>query len=394
MIAGLVAAQVDRARRHLGPADPGRGHHRPVAGAARRLRRPDVAVPDELRRHRRPGHGPPRRAGASWALLATLAVAGVVAARGAARPAPGRHLPGPGHRGVRRALDQWIFRLPELPPRAVRPQLFGHRLGAVDRSTCRASTTERARVVLLAVVFALLYLLVVAVRRSTFGHRLMAIKDSPPPAPPRHQPGAKLLVFAFSAPSPASAAPSTADARLGHAQTVRFLQSLPLLLLAVVGGSAARRAPVRRRPHRRPRRSSSTPWRPGTRTSTGSCRAPWASRSAATPTASSPSCGAGRPAGRRSPCCSDRRGRRGRRAGGLWLEVTTGLSPCAGRRAARAGLVPFTAPGRRPRPARRAPAEPRRGYRPLGAARASTGRSPTPTWPARPGPGPRRGPGP
>ena len=202
----MPAAAVDRLARHRGavrgrrrrwpprsPPDPTRwrcrrswrvGHHRPVAGAARRASPGQLSpVPDELRRHRRHPHGPPRRRAAthgrwSWRRSSTGAVGGLVALPAAAALG---HLPGPGDRGVRRdarPVDLRRCRLRLRAPLAI--SIFGTGLGGRRPARrargrrhpqdCSSSSASCSRV---------LYLGVVAVRRSTFGQRLLALKDSP-----------------------------------------------------------------------------------------------------------------------------------------------------------------------------------------------------------------------
>ncbi len=101
-------------------------------------------------------------------------------------------------------------------------------------------TTDRpTQLVMLSVFFALAYLLVVAIRRSTFGQRLLAMKDSPAACATLgiDLTRLKLGVFAMSA-AMAGVGGALYGAALGSMGYDRFnlFESLPLLLLAVVGG--------------------------------------------------------------------------------------------------------------------------------------------------------------
>ncbi|HET6952269.1 MAG TPA: ABC transporter permease, partial [Acidimicrobiales bacterium] len=89
------------------------------------------------------------------------------------------------------------------------------------------------------VVFALMYLLVVAIRRSTFGQRLLALKDSPAASATLgiNTTLVRLAVFTLSA-AMAGFGGALYGGTLGAVgpQNFAFVQSLPLLLLGVVGG--------------------------------------------------------------------------------------------------------------------------------------------------------------
>jgi branched-chain amino acid transport system permease protein len=93
--------------------------------------------------------------------------------------------------------------------------------------------------VFLSVVFALMYLLVVGIRRSTFGQRLLALKDSPAASATLgiNTTLVKLAVFTLSA-AMAGLGGALYGGTLGAVgpQNFAFVQSLPLLLLGVVGG--------------------------------------------------------------------------------------------------------------------------------------------------------------
>ncbi|MEO7430160.1 MAG: ABC transporter permease, partial [Acidimicrobiales bacterium] len=141
-------------------------------------------------------------------------------------------------------LDRWFFTLPafdigplhievfDLGVLAVRPlDLPG--IDTRDRST---------QLIVLAVIFALAYLVVVAVRRSMFGQRLLAMKDSPAACATVgiDLTRLKLAVFALSA-AMAGVGGALYAGTLGSVGYERFsfFESLPLLLLAVVGGIGA-----------------------------------------------------------------------------------------------------------------------------------------------------------
>ena len=148
------------------------------------LRRTGVAVPDELRRHRRDRHGAPRaRRRPDGAAARRGRVRGGRRPRRPPRAAPLRALPGAGHgrvRGVPRPVG--------LPLPVLRPRARGR--SSSSRAACVAvdpldipgiDTTEPADAARGAggASSRCGYLLVVAVRRSGFGQRLLAMKDSP-----------------------------------------------------------------------------------------------------------------------------------------------------------------------------------------------------------------------
>jgi branched-chain amino acid transport system permease protein len=138
-------------------------------------------------------------------------------------------------------LDQWLFGLQDFSVGPVDIRLFGSGSVAVADLKVPGVETEAARVVFLSIVYAALVLLVVGVRRSTFGQRLLALKDSPAAcatlgiAPAR----VKLTVFTLSA-GIAGLGGALYGGTLGtiSPQNFAFVQSLPVLLLGVVGGIA------------------------------------------------------------------------------------------------------------------------------------------------------------
>lgn len=96
--------------------------------------------------------------------------------------------------------------------------------------------TPRGRLILASIAFSLLALGVVALRRSPLGRRLIALKDSPAAAATLGMSltRTKLAAFAISA-GIASCAGALAGDKVSP-QQYEFTQSLPLVLLAVVGG--------------------------------------------------------------------------------------------------------------------------------------------------------------
>jgi len=134
-------------------------------------------------------------------------------------------------------LDQWFFTLSDFKAGPFPIKLFGS--GAVEVKRTNLPETSGGMLVLLAVVFALLYLLVVAIRRSVFGQRLLALKDSPAAAATlgMNLVATKIAVFTLSA-AIAGLGGALYATTLGQVSPDRFdfVQSLPLVLLAVVGG--------------------------------------------------------------------------------------------------------------------------------------------------------------
>jgi branched-chain amino acid transport system permease protein len=136
-------------------------------------------------------------------------------------------------------LDQWIFGLQNFDIGPLSVKLFETGSVDVDRLDVPGVNTQAAMVVFLSVVFALVYLLVVAIRRSTFGQQLLALKDSPAACATLgiNPAVVKLAVFTLSA-AMAGFGGALYGGTLGSisAQNFNFALSLPLLLLAVVGG--------------------------------------------------------------------------------------------------------------------------------------------------------------
>jgi branched-chain amino acid transport system permease protein len=99
--------------------------------------------------------------------------------------------------------------------------------------------TPRAELMVVAAVFCLLWMAVVAVRRSWFGERLLAMKDSPAACATL---GLDLTVTKLAVFSLSAAIAGVGGALFGGASasvspdSFAFFQSLPVLLLAVVGG--------------------------------------------------------------------------------------------------------------------------------------------------------------
>lgn len=138
-------------------------------------------------------------------------------------------------------LDQWLFGLRDFDIGGLHVSVFGTGSVTVDPLDVPGVSTPQDRLVFLSLVFAALYLAVVAVRRSTFGQRLLALKDSPAASATLgiNTTLVRLGVFTLSA-AIAGFGGALYGGTLGAAspQNFSFEQSLPLLLLGVVGGIA------------------------------------------------------------------------------------------------------------------------------------------------------------
>jgi len=138
-------------------------------------------------------------------------------------------------------LDRWFFTLPAFDIGPVHVKIFDLGVIAVRPLDVPGldSTSRPTYLVVLSVIFALMYLMVVAVRRSGFGQRLLAMKDSPAACATLglDVTRLKLAVFALSA-AMAGVGGALYAGTLGSVGYERFnlFESLPLLLLAVVGG--------------------------------------------------------------------------------------------------------------------------------------------------------------
>jgi branched-chain amino acid transport system permease protein len=136
-------------------------------------------------------------------------------------------------------LDQWIFGLRDFDLGPQQVSIFGTGSVPVDQLDVPGVTTSQDMLVFLSVVFAVLYLAIVAVRRSTFGQRLLALKDSPAASATLgiNTTLVRLAVFSLSA-AIAGFGGALYGGALGAVspQNFAFVQSLPLLLLGVVGG--------------------------------------------------------------------------------------------------------------------------------------------------------------
>lgn len=138
-------------------------------------------------------------------------------------------------------LDRWFFTLPAFDIGPAHVEVFDLGVIAVRPLDIPGidTTDKQTFLVVLSVVFALAYLLIVAVRRSTFGERLLAMKDSPAACATLgiDLTRLKLGVFAMSA-ALAGVGGALYAGSLGSVGYERFnlFESLPLLLLAVVGG--------------------------------------------------------------------------------------------------------------------------------------------------------------
>jgi len=138
-------------------------------------------------------------------------------------------------------LDRWVFTLPAFDVGPVEIKMFDLGVIAVQPLDVPGidGRSRPTQLVVLSVVFAVFYLLVVAVRRSGFGQRLLAMKDSPAACATLglDLTRLKLGVFALSA-AMAGVGGALYAGTLGSVGYERFsfFESLPLMLLAVVGG--------------------------------------------------------------------------------------------------------------------------------------------------------------
>jgi branched-chain amino acid transport system permease protein len=136
-------------------------------------------------------------------------------------------------------LDQWIFGLRDFDLGPLHISIFGTGSVPVDQLDVPGVETAQDMLVFLSIVFAVLYLGIVAVRRSSFGQRLLALKDSPAASATLgiNTTLVRLAVFTLSA-AIAGFGGALYGGTLGAAspQNFAFVQSLPLLLLGVVGG--------------------------------------------------------------------------------------------------------------------------------------------------------------
>jgi branched-chain amino acid transport system permease protein len=138
-------------------------------------------------------------------------------------------------------LDTWLFNLPKFNIGPIDVKLF--ELGTIPVPRLHIPlvdpSSEKAELVVMAGVFCICALIVVAIRRSYFGERLLAMKDSPAACATLglNIRRTKLLVFSVSA-AMAGVGGALYGATLGTISPDRFsfFESLPLLLLVVVGG--------------------------------------------------------------------------------------------------------------------------------------------------------------
>lgn len=138
-------------------------------------------------------------------------------------------------------LDRWVFLLRSFDLGPWRIKGFDGGVIAVDPLDLPGldSTHRPTQLMVLSVVTALTYLFVVGIRRSRFGQRLLALKDSPAACATLGLDitRLKLAVFALSA-AMAGVGGALYAGTLGSVNPERFslFESLPLLLLTVVGG--------------------------------------------------------------------------------------------------------------------------------------------------------------
>ncbi len=146
-------------------------------------------------------------------------------------------------------LDRWVFlfRTFDLGPWTIRV-FEGGVIAVPPLDLPGIDTTDRqTHLVVLSCIAALAYLLVVAVRRSGFGQRLLAMKDSPAACATLGLDitRLKLGVFSLSA-AMAGVGGALYAGTLGSVSPERFnlFESLPLLLLTVVGGIGTAAGPL------------------------------------------------------------------------------------------------------------------------------------------------------
>jgi branched-chain amino acid transport system permease protein len=175
------------------------------------------------------------KVGANGNIFGIIAAAGLAAAVGALIALPALRL-----QGLYLALSTMAFAI--LMEYMFFPNTLGN-LGSVPVSRLKFLglhfESERAYFVLLAVAFALLSFLVIWVRRGSFGRKLAAMRDSQVACATLglSLTRTKLLVFMLSA-AMAGVAGALFAGLSGSAGPTQFMmvQSLPILLLAVVGG--------------------------------------------------------------------------------------------------------------------------------------------------------------
>jgi len=175
------------------------------------------------------------KVGANGNIFGILAAAGLAAAVGALVALPALRL-----QGLYLALSTMAFAI--LMEYMFFPNTLGN-LGSVPVSRLKIFgvhfESERAYFVLLAVAFVLLSFLVIWVRRGSFGRKLAAMRDSQVACATLglSLTRTKLLVFMLSA-AMAGVAGALLAGLSGSAGPTQFVmvQSLPILLLAVVGG--------------------------------------------------------------------------------------------------------------------------------------------------------------
>ena len=141
-------------------------------------------------------------------------------------------------------LDRWIFTQDALRIFGWRIPLFGIYSLQVPRVQMPGISfgSDRAQLVLLAIVFSLVALAVVTIRRSRYGRVLLAMRESPAACATL---GLRLTVTKLSVFALSAGIAGLGGALYGGLQTAvpadafSFFQTLPVLLLAVVGGIGA-----------------------------------------------------------------------------------------------------------------------------------------------------------
>ena len=138
-------------------------------------------------------------------------------------------------------LDRWIFPLPNFNIGSIEVKFF--ELGSIPVPRLHVPfvepSSEKSFLVVLAVVFCICALAIVALRRSSLGERLLAMKDSPAACATLglNLTFTKLIVFSLSA-AMAGVGGALYGGTSGTVSAERFslFESLPVVLLAVVGG--------------------------------------------------------------------------------------------------------------------------------------------------------------
>lgn len=142
------------------------------------------------------------------------------------------------------AFERWVFPLPRFEVLGRPVAFFEEGSLTVDRLRVGGISfeSERAQLILLATTFAVLATVVVALRRSRFGQRLLAVHDSPAACATLglDLTRTRLAVFALSASIAGLGGALYAGLLVSvNPSNFGFFESLPLLMMTVVGGIGA-----------------------------------------------------------------------------------------------------------------------------------------------------------